>query len=289
MGDDPSETPLGMFQNALKGEIIKVRTTARQVRQVTLPELLALLMVDEVESLAALRPHQRFPLHCFLAQVGAMAMLAAGEPEPPQQEGRWRDLLRGLTPEFPGDEPWTLVVDDLSKPAFMQPPIPEGSWQALKETEATPDALDMLVTAKNHDLKAARLDAAAPDHWLFALITLQTWEGFLGRGNYGISRMNGGFASRPFIGAAPASGGWGAQLKRDILRLVDRRHEIIKDNPLHAAYGGLCLLWLEPWDGTTFFDPAKLDPYYVEICRRIWLRQEHGRTWPDAPPAVLHA
>ena len=182
--------------------------------------------------------------------------------------------MRGLTPEFPGDEPWTLVVHDLSKPAFLQPPLPEGDWRALKDVEVTPDALDMLVTSKNHDLKAARLKIATPEHWLFALITLQTWEGFLGRGNYGISRMNGGFASRPFIGAAPAIGGWGAHVTRDILRLVDNRTEIIEGDTLHPTKDGRRLLWLEPWDGREAYDPCQLDSYYVEVCRRIRLRSK---------------
>jgi CRISPR system Cascade subunit CasA len=194
-----------------------------------------------------------------------------------RDESRWQELLRGLTPEFPGDEPWTLVVGDLSKPAFLQPPVPEGAWEVLKDTEVTPDALDMLVTSKNHDLKAARLETAAPEHWLFALITLQTWEGFLGRGNYGISRMNGGFASRPFIGVAPAMGGWGAHVARDILTLVNHRTEIIESDTLHTAEGGRRLLWLEPWDGQTSCDPSQLDPYYVEICRRVRLRNEGDR------------
>lgn len=262
--------------NLLTEEVVTIRSCGRIGRK-ALPAVLAALVCDDVDALPALRPHQRYPLHCFLAQVGAMAMLVGGETEPPLDEGRWCDLLRGLTPEFPGDEPWTLVVDNLSKPAFMQSPVSEQSWEPLKETEVTPDALDMLVTAKNHDLKAARLDAAQPEHWLFALITLQTWEGFLGRGNYGISRMNGGFASRPFIGAAPLAGGWGAHLERDVLRLVDHRSEIIENSPLHAAEGGLRLLWLEPWDGTTSYDPRQLDPYYVEICRRVRLRKEGGR------------
>lgn len=221
-----------------------------------------------MDALPALRPHQRYPLHCFLAQVGAMAMLAGDENELPRDEERWRELLRGITGHR-GDEPWTLVVDDLTRPAFLQPPVPKASWEALKEIELTPDALDMLVTAKNHDLKAARLVAARPEHWLFALVTLQTWEGFLGRGNYGISRMNGGFASRPFVGAAPETGGWGAHVARDIVRLVTHRIEIVEGDTLHAAEGGRRLLWVEPWDGMTSCDPLQLDPYYVEICRRV--------------------
>lgn len=202
-----------MTASLLTKKLISVRGR-EGAGQADIAELLALLASDDVVALPALRPHQRYPLHCFLAQVGAMALLAGGEHEPPQDAGLWRELLRSLTPGFPGGEPWSLVVDDLAKPAFLQPPVPEGSWEALRKVETTPDALDMLVTAKNHDLKAARLHRADSEHWFFALLTLQTWEGFLGSGNYGISRMNGGFASRPFVGPAPAGGSWGASRER---------------------------------------------------------------------------
>jgi CRISPR system Cascade subunit CasA len=234
-------------------------------------------MADEIDGLPALRPHQKQAVHCFLAQTGAMAMLAAGMSGPPCEPSRWAELLRNLTPGFENDEPWCLVADDLSKPAFMQPPVPEGNWAPLKEREETPDALDMLVTSKNHDMKARRIVHSAPEHWLFSLITLQTCEGFLGRGNYGISRMNGGFASRPFVGAAPLTGGWGAHLRRDIEVLVSKRNQLLESDAIHAPKGGLGLLWLAPWDGREALSPAKLDSYYVEICRRIRLRHVDGR------------
>ena len=46
---------------------------------------------------------------------------------------------------------------------------------------------------------------------------------------------------------------------------------------IHAPKGGLGLLWLAPWDGREALSPAKLDPYYVEICRRVRLRHVDGR------------
>jgi CRISPR system Cascade subunit CasA len=218
------------------------------------------------------------PFHAFLAHVGALALLASQQSTPPDDEHSWSALLRGLTSTFPGDEPWTLVVQDVSKPALLQPPIPEGKIEALEFIERTPDALDYLVTAKNHDVKAARIDRASAEQWFYALIALQTMEGFLGRGNYGISRMNSGFGSRPLVGLAPA-GGIGARLKRDMRRLVDLRLDPPEDSP-HAGYpnsGGVQLLWLEPWDGVAQLSPSKLDPYYVEICRRVRLVVDKGR------------
>jgi CRISPR system Cascade subunit CasA len=243
--------------------------------RLSLPALLAAAMADAIDDLPAVRPHQRQPLHAFLAQVGALALVTAGHRAAPDGEAGWAALLRGLTKDFPDDAPWTLLVEDVSKPALLQPPIPEGRLDALKERETTPDGLDMLVTSKNHDLKAARMRAATPEHWFLALLTVQTMEGFLGAGNYGIARMNGGFASRVMVGVAPP-GGVGARLKRDILALV-ADHDANAREFAYPLRGGKALLWLEPWDGRTQLSPTRLDPYFIEVCRRIRLVEEEGR------------
>ena len=217
------------------------------------------------------------PFHAFLAQVGALALLARRQSTPPDDEGSWSALLRGLTSTLPDDEPWTLVVQDVRKPALLQPPIPDGKIEALGFTAHTPDTLDYLATAKNHDVKAARIERAKPEQWFYALLALQTMEGFFGRGNYGISRMNSGYGSRPLVGLAPA-GGTGARLKRDMRRLVDLRLDPPEDSAYtgYPSSGGVRLLWLEPWDGVAQIAPSRLDPYYVEICRRIRLVVDRG-------------
>ena len=131
---------------------------------------------------------------------------------------------------------------------------------------ATPDELDMLVTSKNHDLKAAAASHASADDWIFALVSLQTMEGFGGAGNYGISRMNGGLGSRPAFSLAP-QGGPGAHTKRDI-------EALLSDYPVSA--GTRDLLWLLPWDGASAqrLLPTELAPLYIEVCRRIRLRRD---------------
>ena len=164
----------------------------------SLPEVYASLVADLVEAFPALRPHQRHAWHAFLVQLGAMAMHRAGIGEPPDEPEVWLSIIRGLTADFPNDEPWQLMVDDITRPAFMQPPSRSIDRESdYKNTVLTPDELDMLVTSKNHDLKSAVAIESAVDDWLYALITLQTMEGFSGQGNYGISRMNGGMSSRP--------------------------------------------------------------------------------------------
>lgn len=260
--------------NLLAEPLIRVALTSGERTRLTLPGVFAALMRDEIVSFPALRAHQRHAWHAFLVQVGALALLAAGRSEPPDDEATWTALLRGLTPDEPDDAPWSLVGPP-DRPALLQPPLPGGALGELKNEIATPDALDMLVTAKNHDLKQEVMSAAQPDDWLFALVTLQTMEGFLGAGNYGISRMNGGFANRPAIGVAPR-GGPGAHVRRDIRRLIELRAEAIT-GAIYAPSGGLGLVWLRPWDGATSLKPADLDLYYVEICRRVRLLVQDGR------------
>jgi hypothetical protein len=220
--------------NLISEEFIRATLVSGSTQRFSLSGLLAALMRDEIAAFPALRPHQRHAWHAFLAQVGALALLAAGRPEPAEKVEEWAQLLRNLAPDQLDDAPWRLV-SPLTRPAFLQPPVPNG--KDLKHTADTPDALDMLVTAKNHDLKQQVMDSAALDDWLFALVTLQTMEGFLGAGNYGISRMNGGFANRSALGIAPP-GGPGAHLRRDIRRLIELREQI----PAHAGFpssGGL--------------------------------------------------
>ena len=253
--------------NILEESFIRVRTSAGE-RRASLPEALALLMRDEVEAFPALRPHQRHAWHAFTVQLGAMALQRAGVSEPPTDAPKWQTLIRGLTPNFPADEPWRLVVDDITKPAFMQPPGGAAERERDYKNEVlTPDELDMLVTSKNHDLKMAVASDGGADDWLFALISLQTMEGFGGAGNYGISRMNGGLGSRPAFSLAPSER-FGAHTKRDITFLLENT----------AADSRDALLWLLPWDGAKsealLYD--RLNPLYIEICRRVRLRQNNN-------------
>lgn len=246
--------------------LIRIATVAG-THQASLPQVYAALVADEVEAFPALRPHQRHAWHAFLVQLGAMAMHRAGVKEPPMDAERWAKLIRGLTPDFPDEEPWHLVVDGITKPAFMQPPASSPDLEKdYKSVVATPDELDMLVTSKNHDLKASTGAQASADDWIFALITLQTMEGFGGAGNYGISRMNGGLGSRPAFSLAPP-GGPGAHVKRDI-------EALLSDYPVVA--GRHDLLWLLPWDGASAqrLLPTELAPLYIEVCRRIRLRRD---------------
>lgn len=242
------------------------------------PEVFVAMAADNIESFPALRPHQSHAWHAFLAQLAVLALVKAGRTNAPLREDEWRDMLRDLTPGFRCDEPWCLVVEDPSKPAFMQCPA-TGGLSVYKKRRTTPDDLDLLVTAKNHDVKASIASNGLADDWLFALINLQTMSGFLGAGNYGIARMNGGFSSRPCLGLAPADGGVGAHLFHDIQRMIESRDHLTEQYApdYFQADDGVALLWLEPWDGTESLRLDQLDPYFIEICRRVRLERRDGR------------
>ncbi|WP_324403822.1 type I-E CRISPR-associated protein Cse1/CasA [Ottowia sp.] len=158
---------------------------------------------------------------------------------------------------------------------MLQAPVPGENPATWNNLLCAADALDMLVTSKNHDLKAGRARGAQADDWLFALLSLQTQEGFLGAGNYGISRMNGGFASRPGVGVA-AVGHWGQRWQSDIASLLAQRERMANTFGLAPA-DGHALLWLLPWSGTDALALESLDPLYIEICRRVRLTAPMGK------------
>lgn len=248
----------------------------------TLPGTFAALARDEVETFPALRPHQAPALHMFLGQLAALALNAAGEKRLPDTESAWRTLLRGLTPDYPDDEPWRLVVEDASKPGFMQPPVPAG--MTLPNVATTPDELDMLITARNHDLKRAIARFNTPQDWIFALISLQTCEGYSGRSNNGIVRMNGGSSSRPMLGLAPLPAGGkvtiprpGAHFVRDVRVLLETRDTQLDDYTDYPLDGGLGLTWLAPWPEGTQLELKDLDLWFIEVCRRVRLEQDGER------------
>ena len=193
--------------------------------RVSLPALFAAMAQGRVRGFPALRPHQRPAWHMFLVQLGALALWQAGREDVPEEAADWAVYLRNLTRDHAGDAPWRLVVEERGKPAFLQPPDPGGlRWSTME----TPDALDLLITSRNHDLKQAVARHAAAEDWVFALVSLQTSEGYGGAGNHGIARMNGGSSSRPMLGLASSrtgdvsvdpSGWW----SRDVRQLLAAR------------------------------------------------------------------
>ena len=210
----------------------------------------------------------------LLVQLAALALWTEKRADLPEDSEAWTTLLRRLALDHAhaDDSPWCMVVENSAKPAFLQPPEPEDhlKWSPV----ATPDVLDLLITARNHDLKQSVVHDAAMEDWLFALVSLQTSAGYDGPRNYGIARMNGGSSSRPMLGLAPAldkdhrlnPSAWWA---RDVQQLLARRQA--GDGPESGRIGGPALLWCLDWPEGQQLDLRELDPWFIEICRRVRL------------------
>ena len=254
------------MHNLMTAPLIRYRQSSEATREASLPEVYAALMADEVEAFPALRPHQRHAWHAFLVQLGAMAMHHEGLDVPPTDADEWRRIIRALTPDWPDDEPWQMVVDDITQPAFMQPPAKDWTNYDKKELIQSPDALDLLDTAKNHDLKTSVAMDANEEDWAFALIAMQTMNGQVGRGNYPIARMNSGDGSRTGFSVTPFLR-VGGHIQRDIRVLLVRSPEIMEELPFN--WEGPGLLWTRQWDGEREKLPLlSLHPFFIEVCRR---------------------
>lgn len=250
--------------------------------RVSLPGLLAALGQSRVHAYPGLMRHQEDALHVFLTYLATAVLARNGVDEPVQPVEYWTEGIRSLGGA--DDRPWTLVVDDLSQPAFLQPPLPLADHGKLMAKAETPDALDVLVTAKNHDLKMQRAGHPDVDEWVFALISSQTTSGFLGQGNFGISRMNGGFGSR-LVMEVQRTLDPGGRWRDAVTRLLVHREEVLAGDYGYDPHG-LVLVWTEPWDGAEGLSLNSLDPCYLEISRRLRLRQDaRGGLRAEAVPS----
>lgn len=259
------------MHSLLDAPLFRIRLPDETVQGQSLPQILHRLAQDNILSFEALQAHQQQAWHSFLVQLAAMAVSREADGTMPSGASGWRDALVGLAN---GEvAAWHLVVPNVSQPAFLQSPVPEGSLDdaGYKADVPTPDQLDVLITSKGHDVKARRIRHPRPEHWIYALVTLQTMEGFLGRGNYGIVRMNGGFGNRPLVELANDLS-WGERFRRDLDVLLAER-DVLADR---YTLDGHALLWTEPWDGAkeSGLPLEDCDPYFIEICRRIRFTRE---------------
>lgn len=261
-----------MVHDLLVEPLLTWRDAERRRGKTTLPGVLAGLASGEIADFPRLRTHQLHPWCMFLTQLAAIALQRAGRSDPRVPDGEWRDLLLGITGG--SHEPWSLVVEDLSKPAFLQTPVPEGTiagWSACER----PDDIDVLATAKSHDVKAGLIDGRDAESWVYALSTLQTIQGYPGRGYNRVARMKGGYGNRPRVGLAPDHT-LSTRFLRDIAVLLETWPSLISRG---YSSDGVALVWTEPWDGRTSLAMGELSPHFIEVCWRVRCRTADPRLW----------
>lgn len=263
--------------NLLDDALIAVRRSNGPSR-VDLPGLIAGLLNGSVLECTSLRAHQAEPWHVFLVQLAASVMARHPElTEPPRDPVFWRDQLLALA--HGERSAWELLVDDVTKPAFLQHPLPdEAALAAFKPTSPkarAPDELDVLVIAENHDVKTSRMRPDDPQAWTFALVSYQTTSGYLGARNYGSIRMNTGSGSRSivsFVSSPVAPARFSEEL--DVIR--DMRADAIAGG-LGYVDRGVVLTWMSAWDRRiSQFAINELEPWFIEAVRPVRLVQRHG-------------
>ncbi len=257
--------------NLLEEKIISA-DTASGIEHFTLPGLLAGLLNRKItiEGLSRIQIFQRHAVYSFLVQLTALAYdLEMTTELYNQDETYWK--LRLLSLSSGRNEPWSLIVEDTDKPAFMQP-VTTQKYNLDKNLGGI-EILSVLITGKNFDVKTKRHINPTPEDWMYALITLQTMQGFLGLGNYGIARMNGGFGSRPCMSFSSGSS-LSERFRHDTEILITSTSSLAKEYSYDKK--GIKLLWLESWDGTEQLALSQLHPYFIEICRLVRLYQDEN-------------
>jgi CRISPR system Cascade subunit CasA len=247
----------------LTDPVFSLRVRGSVPSRLSLPGVLACLSSGDSIEFTALQPHQRHAWESFLVQLAAIAVHRDKATALPCTYPDWKDSLFRLV-DGEGDA-FYLVVEDLSKPAFLQCPTNSiAAWDAF----SCPDTIDVPVTTKNHDYKTSRVFFASPEHWVYSLVSTQTMQGFWGRGHYGIARMNSGVGSRPLV-TITRSEDSSIRFRRDVQVLLERREAIAKGR--YKCKDGLALLWLYSWYGNRTLELNELDPFFIEACARIRL------------------
>ncbi len=269
--------------NLLNDPIFRIELRSRTGAVLNLPEVFEALGKNDIDHFSGIQRHQEEAFHVFLSYLGGAVLAREGLMQPRQSTSFWRDGLRRLVGDY-GDQAWSLVGENLAQPAFMQPPLPSTEWSKLRVKAETPDEMDLLVTAKDHDVKIRRARVPEADNWVYALISLQTMAGFSGRGQTGISRMNGGFGNRLVVEVV-RSFDPGQRWCDAVTRILQFRAQLLEKDYGYRS-DGLVLVWLWPWDGETTLPLSALDPFYIEICRRVRLKLDPtGRIVAEGLPS----
>lgn len=280
------------MHDLLNDPIIRIEYQ-QQRSSVCLPELLARLQQGAVDAYPGLRAHQADPWHVFLVQLAAAVLSrteSATHDPVPEDAAWWRNQLLALAEGKASA--WHLVEPDVTQPAFMQHPWRKGmeeagdygiqiskrGQQTLNAKAETPDDLDVLNTAKNHDLKSGLSRQDDIEAWMFALVTYQTTSGYFGNRNQGIVRMNGGYGSRSCISWV-SDPNPGRRFCEELPIVISLRESTLTSKYGYSAHGVL-LTWLNAWDRSAHqYMLCELDPLFIESCRAVRLWPNSSKGW----------
>lgn len=276
------------MHDLLSEPIISVCTGDGDLR-LSLPQLLAALSAGKVTGYPRLRPHQMDPFHVLTVQLAASILGRRHLDTPPADAAFWREGLLELADNIVSA--WHLVEADPTRPAFMQSPCARvDDFKSFKTLLATPDKLDVLITSKDHSVKAERASAADIELWLYALAAVQTIGGYLI--HYQASaRMNSGTGSRAVISTIsdtrPA-----ARFLEELPIVIACRTKLIADGIYGYRTPGIVLTWLcpRPLTQSQFASFRGLEPLFVEAVRPVRLTDRkqaiEARTAIDVPNQI---
>lgn len=253
------------MHNLLTDPLLRVLDRAGTLHRCSLPEALHLLVRDEADQFPGLEAFQASAWHSFLVQLGVLATRPGRAI--PYNASSWTTHLLELAPAFA----WHLVVDDLTQPAFLQPPVLEtdAPWVDFD----APDDIDVLVTSRNWDPKKSRgIDTVELDVWIFALVHRQTCASHGGVGRYAANRLATSSSARATVCIAPSLRP-GARFVHDVEALLPPAEDAAVE-----LSGPHTLLWLLPWDGakTSGLMREDLGAHFIEVAARIRLRRFKG-------------
>jgi len=244
---------------------LSLRASDGSARLASLPDLLSALGKGEDVTLTHLQQHQEHAMHAFVVQLMVHLLDKELIQSCDASSKAYADALLSLGGEASA---WHLIVDDSDKPALMQPGVKNFSYDENKRSIAA-DELDILVKAKNFDVKRTKLTCAKPEVWFFAILTLQTSCDYGGGDTQRIARMAHAHGTRVWI-ATYDSLAWGARVVTDVKRwlsvLPSLREEFGYDRDGHR------LLWLVDWSDDAMLEYSQLHPAFIEIARRVRLK-----------------
>lgn len=243
---------------------------------VSLVDLLAHLLAGNapVVGFPRLAAEQRGHWHRFLVRCAGKALrtldIDADEASARAPTDLATRIDEALTEAAGGSDAWNLWGNEPSRPAFLQPPTPEGEAPSETYRRESLSFLTCALGAKNHERKVDTRRRLAPEETAYALIAFQSGVIYGGRYNYESQIMgssSGAGSGTPFMGA---------QISRDLRNTF--RHDVdvllgtwdqIRDD--RGLRGSTWALWIEPWDGTSSLPASDLDPAFIPMARFVRL------------------